>query len=43
MKNQHRELNELGWSDWFEQRAECGPTDTVRTGEIAKAAKIEPN
>jgi len=29
MNNQHRELNELGWSDWFEQRAECGPTDTV--------------
>ena len=29
MKNQRRELNELGWSDWFEQRAACGPTDTV--------------
>ncbi|MFA6013658.1 MAG: ribosome small subunit-dependent GTPase A [Gallionellaceae bacterium] len=29
MKNQHYELNELGWSDWFEQRAECGSTDTV--------------
>ncbi len=29
MKNQHYELNELGWSDWFEQRADCGPTDTV--------------
>ncbi len=29
MKNQHFELNELGWGDWFEQRAECGPTDTV--------------
>ena len=27
--NRHCELNELGWSDWFEQRAECGPTDTV--------------
>lgn len=29
MKYQHYELNELGWSDWFEQRADCGPTDTV--------------
>ena len=29
MKNQHDELNELGWSDWFEQRADCGTTDTV--------------
>ncbi|KAF0188339.1 MAG: ribosome bioproteinis [Desulfobulbaceae bacterium] len=29
MKNQHDELNELGWSDWFEQRAECGSTDTL--------------
>ena len=29
MKNQHCELNELGWSDWFEQRAECKPTDTI--------------
>jgi ribosome biogenesis GTPase len=24
MKNQHPELNELGWSDWFEQRTEYG-------------------
>ncbi len=24
-----KKLNELGWSDWFEQRAECKPTDTV--------------
>jgi ribosome biogenesis GTPase len=23
------ELKELGWSDWFEQRAECTPSDTV--------------
>jgi ribosome biogenesis GTPase len=29
MKNQHGELTELGWNDWFEQRAECRPTDTV--------------
>lgn len=29
MKNQHSELNELGWSDWFEQRTECKPTDTI--------------
>lgn len=29
MKNQHFELNQLGWSDWFEQRAECGPTDAI--------------
>lgn len=29
MKNKHCELNELGWNDWFEQRAECKPPDTV--------------
>jgi ribosome biogenesis GTPase len=29
VSNRHCELNELGWSDWYEQRAECGPTDTV--------------
>lgn len=29
MQKQHGELNELGWSDWFEQRAECKPTDTI--------------
>ena len=29
MNNQHCELNELGWSDWFEQRAECKPTATI--------------
>jgi len=29
MKNQNRELNELGWSDWFEQRVECYATDTI--------------
>ncbi len=29
MKTQHSELNELGWSHWFEQRAKCGTTDTI--------------
>lgn len=29
MKNQHCDLNALGWSDWFEQRVECKPTDTI--------------
>ncbi len=29
MNNQHCELNELGWSDWFEQKVECKPTDTI--------------
>jgi ribosome biogenesis GTPase len=29
MKNQHCNLNELGWSDWFEERAECKPTNTI--------------
>jgi len=36
MKNQHCELNELGWSDWFEQRAEYKPADT-----IARVAAID--
>jgi ribosome biogenesis GTPase / thiamine phosphate phosphatase len=36
MKNQHCELSELGWNDWFEQRAECTPTDT-----IARVAAID--
>jgi ribosome biogenesis GTPase len=25
----HRELNELGWSDWFERTAECKPSETI--------------
>lgn len=25
----HNELNKFGWSDWFDQRAACKPTDTV--------------
>ena len=29
MKNRRGELDELGWNDWFEQRAECMPTDTI--------------
>ena len=27
--NQYCELSELGWSDWFAQRADCKPPDTV--------------
>ncbi len=29
MKNQHCELNALGWNDWFAQHANCEPTDTL--------------
>ena len=29
MNTQHAELNKLGWSDWFEQRAECKPPDSI--------------
>ncbi len=29
MESQHTELIELGWSDWFEQRADCNPPDSV--------------
>ncbi|MEJ2465523.1 MAG: ribosome small subunit-dependent GTPase A [Candidatus Thiodiazotropha sp.] len=29
MKNQHCELNALGWSDWFAQHVNCEPTDTL--------------
>lgn len=29
MKNQQYELNELGWSDWFAQRASCKPSETI--------------
>lgn len=28
MENQHCELNEWGWSDWFEQRSECNMAAT---------------
>jgi ribosome biogenesis GTPase len=27
--NRNSELSGLGWSDWFEQRVECGPGETV--------------
>jgi len=36
MNNQRRELSELGWSEWFEQRAQCKPADT-----IARVAAID--
>lgn len=29
MLNQYSNLSELGWSDWFAQRAECKPQDTA--------------
>lgn len=29
MKDQLSELHQLGWNDWFEQRADGGPTDTI--------------
>jgi ribosome biogenesis GTPase len=29
MKTHCSELNELGWSDWFAQRANCKPSETV--------------
>ena len=29
MNNQRCELSILGWDGWFEQRVECGPTDTI--------------
>ena len=29
MGSRHIELKELGWNDWFEQRTECRPSDTV--------------
>ena len=29
MRGGHPELQHLGWNDWFEQRAHCGPSDTV--------------
>ncbi len=29
MNTHFMELNELGWNDWFEQRANCKPTETV--------------
>jgi ribosome biogenesis GTPase len=29
METQHCDLNTLGWGDWFENRAACGPGDAV--------------
>ncbi len=29
MKNRHDELIELGWSEWFEQKADCKQTDVI--------------
>jgi ribosome biogenesis GTPase / thiamine phosphate phosphatase len=29
MKNQYGRLNELGWNDWFAQRANCRPLENV--------------
>ncbi len=29
MNNQHHELDDLGWNDWFEQRAKYKPTATI--------------
>lgn len=29
MRNQYCELTELGWNDWFAQRANCKPLETV--------------
>lgn len=29
MRTPYPELNELGWNDWFEQRANCGPSDAI--------------
>lgn len=35
MKNQHSELNGLGWSEWFEQGSECGhPVTFARVAAI---------
>ena len=29
MENRHTELKALGWSDWFEEKLECRPLDSV--------------
>lgn len=36
MNNQHKELHELGWNDWFEQRADCKPNES-----LARVAAID--
>jgi ribosome biogenesis GTPase len=38
MKIQHADLTPLGWSEWFEERAACGPDETVaRVAAVARA------
>jgi ribosome biogenesis GTPase len=35
MGSRRSELKHLGWDDWFEERAHCGPSDTVaRVGAV---------
>lgn len=29
MKSRHADLTRIGWNEWFEERAECGPEDTI--------------
>lgn len=29
MKSRHADLTRIGWNEWFEERAECGPADTI--------------
>jgi ribosome biogenesis GTPase len=29
MKSRHADLTRFGWNEWFEERAECGPEDTI--------------
>lgn len=29
MKGRHADLTRIGWNEWFEERAECGPADTI--------------
>jgi ribosome biogenesis GTPase len=36
MENRHSDLNELGWSDWFEQRATGGPA-----AALARVAAVD--
>jgi ribosome biogenesis GTPase len=29
LRSEHIDLTPLGWSDWFEERAECGPDESI--------------
>lgn len=29
MENRHTDLTRIGWNEWFEERAECGPRETI--------------